>query len=77
MSMDVYLNVYLKKMEDKLKLSRYSPKTIKSYLDRVGEYLRAKKNNLEEIYIDFVKKSLLVKVDKGEEIVIRQRADNK
>ncbi len=61
MSMDVYL----KKMEDELKLRRYSPKTIKSYLGCVAEYLRAKQNNLKEIDIDFIKKFLLAKVDKG------------
>jgi integrase/recombinase XerD len=61
MSMDVYL----KKMEDELKLRRYSPKTIKSYTSCVGEYLRAKGKDFEKVDIDFIKKFLLAKVDKG------------
>ncbi|MFH0936256.1 MAG: hypothetical protein V1815_01085 [Candidatus Woesearchaeota archaeon] len=43
----------LQEMEDMLKLRNYSPKTIKSYVGSVAEYLRAKQNNLDLIDIDF------------------------
>ena len=36
------MDVYLKKLEDELRLRRYSPKTIKSYTGCVAKYLRAK-----------------------------------
>jgi len=61
MSMDVYL----KKMEDELRLRKYSPKTIKSYTGCVAEYLRAKGNNFEKVDIDFIKKFILSKIGKG------------
>src|SRR3989344_5398769 len=59
------MDVYLKKLEDELRLRRYSPKTIKSYKGCVVEYLRAKQDNLDSIDIDFIKQYLLTKVDKG------------
>ena len=59
------MDVYLKKLEDELRLRRYSPITIKSYKGCVVEYLRAKQDNLDSIDIDFIKQYLLTKVDKG------------
>jgi len=59
------MDVYLKKLEDELKLRNYSPKTIKSYLSCVAEYLRAKQGNFDLVDIDFIKRYLLSKIDKG------------
>lgn len=59
------MDVYLKKLENELRLRNYSPKTIKSYAVCVAEYLRAKKNNFDSVDIDFIKKYLLSIVDKG------------
>jgi len=59
------MDVYLKKLEDELRLRNYSPKTVKSYVGCVAEYLRIKQNNLDSIDIDFIKQYLLTKVDKG------------
>ncbi len=59
------MEAYLKKLENELKLRYYSPKTIKSYLSCVADYLRAKKTNLEIVDIDFIKHFLLTKKDKG------------
>jgi len=59
------MNVYLKKLEDELRLRNYSPKTIKSYAGCVAEYLRVKQNNLELVDTDFIKQYLLSKIDKG------------
>ena len=58
------MEVYLKKLEDELKLRNYSPKTIKSYLSCVSKYLRTKKNNLDLVDVNFIKQYLLLKVDK-------------
>lgn len=49
------MDVYLKKLEDELRLRRYSSKTIKSYTHCVAEYLRVKQNNLDAVDIDFIK----------------------
>lgn len=54
----------MRKLEDELKLRKYSPKTIKAYLACVANYLKAKKNNLEIVDIDFIKQYLLSKIDK-------------
>jgi site-specific recombinase XerD len=59
------MDVYLKKLEDELKLRKYSPKTIKAYLACVANYLKAKKNNFEIVDIDFIKQYLLSKIDKS------------
>jgi len=59
------MNVYLKKLEDELRLRKYSPKTVKSYVACVAEYLRAKQKNFNLVDVDFIKKYLLSKVDKG------------
>jgi len=59
------MNVYLKKLEDELRLRRYSPKTVKSYVGCVAGYLRAKQNNLDSVNIDFIKQYLLSKIDRG------------
>jgi len=59
------MDVYLKKLNDELRLRNYSPKTIKSYLSCTAEYLRAKQNNFDLVDIDFIKQYLLSKIDKG------------
>ena len=59
------MDVYLKKLGDELRLRKYSTKTIKSYSWCVAEYLRAKQNNFNSVNIDFIKRYLLTKVDKG------------
>ena len=55
----------LKKLEDELRVRNYSPKTVKSYVACVAEYLRVKQNNLDLVDIDFIKRYLLSKIDKG------------
>ncbi|MEI7890742.1 MAG: tyrosine-type recombinase/integrase [bacterium] len=59
------MDVYLQKLQDELRLRKYSPKTIKSYSFCVAEYLQAKKDNFEKVDVDFIKKFILSKVDKG------------
>lgn len=59
------MDVYLKKLESELRLRNYSPKTIKSYVGCVAEYLRVKQKNFDRVYVDFIKQHLLTKVDKG------------
>ncbi|MDP2656290.1 MAG: tyrosine-type recombinase/integrase [bacterium] len=59
------MDVYLQKLKDELRLRHYSPRTIQSYCVCVSEYLRAKRNNLDSVDVDFVKKYLLSMVDKG------------
>jgi site-specific recombinase XerD len=59
------MDVYLKKLEDELRLRRYSPKTIKSYTACVAEYLKSKQNDLDLVDVDFIKKHILSKVDAG------------
>lgn len=59
------MDVYLKKLEDELRLRKYSLKTVKSYVGCVAEYLRAKQNNLDSVDVDFTKQYLLSKIDKG------------
>lgn len=59
------MDVYLKKLEDELRLRNYSSKTIKSYVSCVGRYLQAKQNDLGSVDIDFIKKYLLSLINKG------------
>ena len=59
------MNVYLKKLEDELRLRNYSPKTVKSYISCVAEYLRAKQSDLDLVDVNFIKEYLLSKIDKG------------
>lgn len=59
------MDVYLKKLENELKLRNYSSRTIKSYKSCVSEYLRAKQEKFDYVDIDFIKKYLLSIVDKG------------
>ena len=59
------MGVYLKKLEDELRLRRYSPKTVRSYVGCVAEYLHVKQNNLDIVDIDFIKQYLLSKIDRG------------
>ena len=55
---------YLTQVKNELRLRNYSPKTIKSYSGCLKDFLSAKKNNLENIDIDFIKSFLLDKQDK-------------
>ena len=50
------MNVYLQKLEDELRLRNYSPKTVKSYVACVTEYLQAKQKDFNLVDIDFIKK---------------------
>lgn len=59
------MDVYLKKLNDELRLRNYSPKTIKSYSHCVAEYLYAKRNNFDLVDVDFIKQYLLSKINKG------------
>jgi len=59
------MEVYLKKLEDELRLRNYSPKTIKSYVSCVAEYLRAKQTDFGSVDVDFIKQYLLSVIDKG------------
>jgi len=59
------MDVYLQKLEDELRLRKYSPKTVKSYVACVAEYLHAKQKDFNSVDVDFIKKYLLSKVDKG------------
>lgn len=59
------MDVYLKMAENELRLRNYSPKTIKSYLACIEDYLRAKKDNVKFVNIDFIRDFLLAKKDKG------------
>lgn len=59
------MDVYLKKLENELRLRKYSPKTVGAYLACVANYLKAKKNNFEIVDIDFIKQYLLSKIDEG------------
>jgi len=59
------MDVYLKKLENELRLRNYSPKTVKSYVSCVAEYLRVKQKNFDLVDIDFIKEYLLSKINKG------------
>jgi len=56
---------YLKQVENELKLRNYSPKTIKSYLGCLNDYLRTKKDNFEKVDVDIIRDFLLKKKDGG------------
>ena len=55
----------MKKLEDELRLRRYSPKTVKSYTACVADYLRCKQGGFAVVDVDFIKKHLLAKIDRG------------
>ena len=59
------MEVYLKKLEDELKLRKYSPKTVISYVACVADYLRYKQDSFDCVDIDSIKKHLLSKIDRG------------
>jgi len=59
------MDVYLKKLEDELRLRKYSPKTVKAYSACVENYLKAKKDNFGKVDIDFIKRYILSKIDDG------------
>lgn len=59
------MDVYLKKLADELRLRNYSPKTIKSYVHCVSEYLTDRGGDSGVIDVEAIKKHLLSKVDKG------------
>lgn len=56
---------YLKQVKNELKLRNYSNKTIKSYLVCIDDYLRTKKDNIQFVDIDFIRKFLLKKKENG------------
>lgn len=59
------MDVYLKKLESELRLRNYSPKTVKSYIACVTDYLRCKQNKFDLVDTNFIKRYLLSKVDSG------------
>lgn len=59
------MDAYLKKTEEELRLRNYSPKTIKSYLACIGDYLHTKRAGIEVVDVNFIKNFLLAKKDKG------------
>ena len=59
------MDVYLKKLEDELRLRRYSPKTVSAYIYCVANYLKAKQSNLDVVDVDFIKQYILSKIDEG------------
>lgn len=58
-------SAYIKRTEDELRLRNYSPKTIKSYLACINDYLHAKKDRVEIVDVNFIRSFLLAKKDKG------------
>lgn len=63
--LNISRNEYLQKTGDELILRNYSPKTIKSYLTCVKDYLAAKNDNLDLADIAFIKNFLLAKKETG------------
>lgn len=59
------MDFYLKKLNDELRLRKYSPKTISAYTYCVTNYLKAKQNNFEIVDVDFIKQYILSKIDEG------------
>lgn len=59
------MQVYINKLADELRLRKYSPKTIKSYVACVTDYLHYKQDNFESVDVAFIKKHLLAKIDRG------------
>lgn len=59
------MDVYLKKLEDELRLRKYSPKTVGAYLSCVANYLKAKQDKFEVVDVDFIKQYILSKIDNG------------
>lgn len=56
---------YLQKTKNELKLRNYSPKTIKSYLTCIEDYLSSKKDNPQSVDVDSIKNFLLAKKEAG------------
>jgi integrase/recombinase XerD len=59
------MDVYLKKLEDELRLRRYSSKTVSAYVYCVTNYLKAKQDNFGVVDVDFIKQYILSKIDEG------------
>lgn len=59
------MDVYLEKLKNELKLRNYSPKTIKSYVACVTEYLKFKDNDFNGVDVDCIKRYLLSKINEG------------
>lgn len=59
------MDAYLKKLEDELRLRRYSPRTVKSYSACVADYLRCKQTCFDTVDVEDIKRFLLAKVDRG------------
>lgn len=55
----------MKRLADELRLRNYSSKTIKSYLACVADFLACKKDNIELVDLEFIKRFLLAKKDRG------------
>lgn len=55
----------MNKLEDELRLRKYSPKTVGAYVSCVASYLKAKQNNFEVVDVDFIKRHILSKIDAG------------
>jgi len=56
---------YLLKIKEELRLRNYSPRTIESYLGCLKDFLFAKRDDLNRVDIDFIRKFLLNKQEKG------------
>ena len=59
------MDVHLKKLENELRLRKYSPKTVSAYVYCVANYLKAKQNNFDVVDVDFIKQYILSKIDEG------------
>lgn len=59
------IDEYLKRTRQELQLRNFSPKTVKSYLGCIEDFLSAKKVGLEKPDIDFIKNFLLQKQARG------------
>src|SRR3989338_1064626 len=59
------MQIQLDKMEQELRIRNYSPKTVKSYLYGLREYLAFKKENLEILNQDNIRDFLLFCEQKG------------
>jgi site-specific recombinase XerD len=59
------INDYIERTKIELKLKNFSPKTIKSYLFCIEDYLKAKNNNFSFIDINFIRNFLLKKQEMG------------
>lgn len=59
------MDVYLRKLDEELRLRKYSQKTTRAYLSCVKKYLKFKQKNLGVVDVDFIKQYILSKIDEG------------